>query len=156
LAETLLGWDAARFLAHADRPGPPHFDEQYESAIRRRTSREPMGYIIGHQEFWGLTFELTPDVLIPRPETEFLVESVLELNSAPSPPALLADVCTGSGCVAVSLARELSAARIVATDISSGALDVAGRNATRHGVGDRIQFVCADLLDGIRGPFDVI
>jgi release factor glutamine methyltransferase len=106
------------------------------------------------QEFWGLEFEVTPSVLIPRPETEHVVEVALDRVRARGIPADLsdaglniADVGTGSGCLAVALATELPGARVVATDISAAALEVARRNALRHGVGERVRFVRADLLD---------
>jgi release factor glutamine methyltransferase len=99
---------------------------------------------------------VSPAVLIPRHETELIVEATLELFPEKSLSLNAADVCTGSGCVAVALAIERPAARITATDISGVALDVARQNAARHGVDDRIAFHCGDLLDGIEGPFDLI
>ncbi len=143
--------------------------EAYDALLARRASGVPVQYLTGVQEFWGLEFEVTPSVLIPRPETEHVVEVALErlgaraaarrIDSAPSltpftaplvaPGAALniADVGTGSGCLAVALATELPGARVVATDISAAALEVARRNALRHGVGERVRFVRADLLD---------
>jgi release factor glutamine methyltransferase len=103
-----------------------------------------------------LSFAVSPAVLIPRPETELIVEAALELFPDPDRVLTAADVCTGSGCVAVALASERPAARITATDISSDALEVARQNAARHGVRDRIAFHCGDLFDGVEGPFDVI
>jgi release factor glutamine methyltransferase len=103
-----------------------------------------------------LPFQVTPAVLIPRAETELIVEVALELFPDPNGSMNVADVCTGSGNVAVALATERPAARITASDISSVALAVARQNARRHGVADRIRFCCADLLDGLAGPFDAI
>lgn len=156
LAQFVLGWTAERFLTSAHDSEPPEFASQYEAVVARRIGREPLAYIVGRQEFWGLPFDVSPAVLIPRSETELIVEVALELfPKADSSPAI-ADVCTGSGNVAVALATERTAARITATDISSVALDVARQNARRLGVADRIQFQCADLLDGLAGPFDAI
>ena len=110
---------------------------------------EPLQYITGHQEFYGLDFAVTPDVLIPRPETEFLVERVIKLASGPlkEPTPLIVDIGTGSGCIAIALAVNLPQARLIATDNSSAALEVARANAERHGVGSRIQFVEGDTLE---------
>jgi release factor glutamine methyltransferase len=115
-----------------------------------------VAYILGEREFWGLPFEVTPDVLIPRPDTELIVEEALAAFGGGQPPATLIDVCTGSGCLAVTLAREFGGADVIATDISEAALDVARRNAQRHQVGARIAFLAGDLLDGIATPADLI
>ncbi|PWT79450.1 MAG: peptide chain release factor N(5)-glutamine methyltransferase [Blastocatellia bacterium] len=157
LAEHVLGWDAARFFTRAHEPEPSTFEMHYQALVARRAAREPLAYITGCQEFWGLPFEVTPAVLIPRPETELIVDAVLERFSRRCHDRLaVADACTGSGCVVVALARELPRAAFVATDISQSALTVARRNAARHGAADRIRFVHANLLDGITGPFDLI
>jgi release factor glutamine methyltransferase len=156
LAQSLLNWDAARFFTEATQPAPDFFASAYHRAIDRRTRREPVAYITGRQEFWGLSFEVTPAVLIPRPETEVIVEAALELWVAGRAGLRVADVCTGSGCLAVALAREQPAISIVATDISHEAILMARRNAVGHGVRQRMQFVETDLLSGVRGPFDVI
>ena len=124
--------------------------------MARRIQREPLAYIVGQQEFWGLPFEVSPAVLIPRSETELIVEVVLELCPHVNGIVTVADLCTGSGNVAVAIATERPAARITATDISQVALDVARQNARRLGVAGRIDFRCTDLLDGLQGPFDVI
>jgi release factor glutamine methyltransferase len=138
-----------------DRAGaiPDALEPRFSQWIERRMRREPTAYIIGVREFWGLDFVVTPAVLIPRPETEFVVEEALRVATA---TARIADVGTGSGCIAVSLARELADCRIVASDLSSEALAVARMNATRHGVAGRTTFVATSYLDGIPGPFDVI
>jgi release factor glutamine methyltransferase len=116
----------------------------------------PVAYITGHREFWGLDFEVSPDVLIPRPETELMVEAALKFLSNAAGSPRIADVGTGSGCLAVSLACECTQATVVATDVSRAALAVAQRNASRHGVTARIQFVVASFLDGVPSPFDLI
>ncbi len=130
--------------------------EKYFALIARRAAGEPTQYLTGKQEFWGLEFEVNPAVLIPRPETEHVIEVALERlgrrgTGAPNTSLRIADVGTGSGCIAVALARELPHAEIYATDISAAALGVAGRNATRHGVSDRVHFVNCDLLRGLGG-----
>jgi release factor glutamine methyltransferase len=127
LAQFLLGWDGVRFVTGAREPAPPDFASRYEGLIGRRERREPLAYITGHREFWGLDFEVSPAVLIPRPETELIVEVALELLTDRSAPLLVADACTGSGCLAIALAHEYPASSIVATDTSIEALQVARR-----------------------------
>jgi release factor glutamine methyltransferase len=115
--------------------------------VARRGAGEPLQYITGHQEFYGLDFLVTPSVLIPRPETEFLVEAALKvIRAAGLESPLIADVGTGSGCIAIALATEIARARVIAIDISRAALDVARRNGERLGVGDRIEFLEGDFL----------
>jgi release factor glutamine methyltransferase len=130
--------------------------QRHQALIDRRASREPYAYIVGSQEFWGLSFRVTPDVLIPRPETELVVEAALEILPAGGTGVAIADIGTGSGCIAVTLARERPDARVVATDLSDAALAVARQNAASHAVLNRIALQRADLLDGITGPFDAI
>jgi release factor glutamine methyltransferase len=144
--------------------------ESYFALVARRCAGEPTQYLTGKQEFWGLDFEVTPAVLIPRPETEHLIEVSLELlgprgftihldTGAPTSALRVADVGTGSGCLAVALAHDLPHARVFATDISAAALTVASRNAARHGASDRIRFLETNLLDGLSrepAPFDLI
>lgn len=157
LARHVLGWDAARYLTAAADPEPSGFADEYDTAVGRRATREPSAYIIGEREFWGLAFEVSPSVLIPRPETELIVEAVLEVfGSEPRRALRVADACTGCGNVAIAIAREFPAASLVATDISDEALEVARRNGARHGVADRIRFVRADVLAGVDGPFDLV
>jgi release factor glutamine methyltransferase len=169
-----LGCDRAWLYAHPEQELDAATRERYFSLIAQRASGVPTQHLTGHQEFWGLDFEVTPDTLIPRPETEHVIEVALERlgiaagGAAPPRQAELriADVGTGSGCIAVALARELPGAHIVATDISSAALEVAARNAARHNVSARIDFIECNLLDGIvhdsrvtvRGPrsFDLL
>jgi release factor glutamine methyltransferase len=154
-ARTLIGWDRARLLTALPDPAPPLLEPRFSQWIERRSRREPSAYIVGTREFWGLDFRVTPDVLIPRPETEFIVEEALPLLRAIEGPRI-ADVGTGSGVLAVTLARELVRASVVATDISAAALVVAGQNAVSHGVYHRIIFVETSYLDGVDGPFDLI
>jgi release factor glutamine methyltransferase len=159
LAQWLLGWDAAQFLTSAHEEPPPTFAARYEALVARRAAREPMAYVLGGQEFWGLMFEVTPAVLIPRPETELIVESALELFPDPHISLRVADVGTGSGCLAVAIARQWRHARVSATDTSPDALLVARSNALRHGVADRVTFAQCELLcDGMfpHETFDLI
>jgi release factor glutamine methyltransferase len=156
LAQHLLGWDGAHYFTSASQSEPDGFAERYDALVARRTAREPTAYIIGRQEFWGLPFEVSDAVLIPRPETELIVEAALEQMPRGRDRVNMADVCTGSGCLAVSLAYERAEARVVATDISCTAIDVARRNAARHGVSGRVRFVRTNLLDGVEGGFDLI
>lgn len=170
--------DAQVLLAHvtghprawlAAHPDSPLSDPQLASvreAVSRLEAGEPLPYLLGHWEFFGLDFQLTPDVLIPRPETELLVEqAILWLQSRPvSKLSSLraADIGTGSGCIAVALAKHVPEARILATDLSLPALKVAHRNALRHNVASRVDFVQCDLLPPHPDPlpteshFDVI
>ena len=156
LAQHVLGWTTERFLTDGHAQVPDGFTPRYHSLVARRATREPLAYIVGVREFWGLELEVTPQVLIPRPATELIVEAVLERFSERQAPLAIADICTGCGCVAVAIAHERPAARIVAADISEAALTVARRNAARHGVGDRVSFQHGDLLHGLDGEFDAI
>ena len=156
LAQAVLGWDATRMLTSGDELEPSAFAAQYNELIVRRAHREPLPYITGRREFWNLSFEVSPAVLIPRPETEGLVESVNELFPDRDAPLSAADVCTGSGCVAVAIAVERRQARMVATDVSDAALEIARRNTLRHSVTDRVECVQGDLLEPLTGLFDVI
>ena len=155
LAQHVLEWTTERYFTDASRSAPSDFSARFDALVARRASREPFAYIVGHEEFWGLQIEVTPAVLIPRPETELLVEIALAECQA-SGNSVIADVCTGSGCVAVAIAHECRGLRVIATDVADAALDVARRNASRHRVADRITFTRADLLDGVDGPFDLI
>ncbi|HEY0171138.1 MAG TPA: peptide chain release factor N(5)-glutamine methyltransferase [Pyrinomonadaceae bacterium] len=142
------GRDSAFLITHADEALTPAERATFRDAVARRASGEPFQYIAGRQEFYGLEFEVTPDVLIPRPETELLVETALELLKGADAP-LVCDVGTGSGCIAVTLLRERADARGFALDISDGALRVAGRNAERHGVGGRLRLLVSDCFDAL-------
>ena len=157
LARAALGWDKATYLTHG-RSAPPHgFCDRYVSMLQRRIRREPVSLILGHREFWGLDFEVTSDVLTPRPETELLVEeAVWYLSRQMGQTPHVVDVGTGSGCVAVAIAREVRRCRITATDVSPHALPVARRNIIRHRVADRVSLVCGPLIDGVVGQPDVI
>jgi release factor glutamine methyltransferase len=154
---TILGWDRVRLLTERSAPPPDALEPTFSEWIERRTAREPAAYIVGVREFWGLDFHVTPAVLIPRPETEFIVEETLEIVSSFAMDApKIADIGTGCGNIAVSLAHDLGNARVTATDVSRDALAIAGENAHRYGVDDRIDFVATPYLDGIDDTFDVI
>ena len=127
-ARTLLGWDRARLLTEQNGDAPAALEPRFSQWIERRSRREPSAYIVGVREFWGHDFRVTPDVLIPRPETEFIVEHALPLLRGVDNPRI-ADIGTGSGVLAVTIAREILASSVVATDISAEALAVAGHNA---------------------------
>ena len=151
LARHVLGWDRATIHTRDTDPPPETFAAAYHTAIQRRSRREPIAYITGVQEFWNRDFAVSPAVLIPRPETELIIEEALSMVFA-----TVADIGTGSGCLAVTLAAECRRARVVATDISRPALAMAQANAERHAVADRIEFRETRYLDGITGPFDLI
>jgi len=155
-----LECDRAYLHAHSERKLSADEQSRYDQALAERERGMPAQYITGHQEFWGMDLIVTPAVLIPRPETEHVIETVLaRVARAPSPASLLriVDVGTGSGCIALALAKELPGAEIHATDISAAALEIARANAARHQLEDRIQFHQADLLQGLgRGEFDFV
>ena len=152
-----LNCDRAYLFAHPERELTAEEQARYDAALSERSRGLPAQYITGHQEFWGMDFIVTPAVLIPRPETEHVIEAVLDrVGRAPTPasPLHIADVGTGSGCIALALAKELPEAEIYATDISAAALEVARANAARHHLENRIHFREADLLTGLEPQFE--
>ena len=153
LARHALGWDRATWIARRRDPAPPGFAARYAPLAARRAKREPVSLITGRREFWGLAFAVGPAVLTPRPETELIVETALDLFAGRrNAPLAIADVGTGSGCLAVTLAREFPRAAVTAVDVSSAALAVARRNAEAHGVAERISWVHAPLAGWLAGP----
>ena len=156
LARHVLGCDLATWLQRRAEAPPAGFDAAYAAIIERRARREPVAYIRGRQEFWGRDFVVGPGVLIPRPETEFIVEEALAWAAAERPGGVLRvlDIGTGSGCLAVTLAIELADAEVEATDISAEALAVARENARR--LGARVTFHHGSLASGVTGAFDVL
>jgi release factor glutamine methyltransferase len=156
-----LGVGRAELLIRSNEQTGESQYETYLHLIERRASGEPLQYITGRQEFYGLDFIVTPEVLIPRPETEFLVEQVIKLariealdeaaQQGAGRAPLIVDLGTGSGCVAVAVAAHIHNARVLAVDISGAALGVARRNAERHGVAGRIELIEGDLLDPLAG-----
>jgi release factor glutamine methyltransferase len=155
LARHVLGWDRARLLAYGREPAPASFTTAFDALVQRRATREPVAMILGRREFWGLEFEVTRDVLVPRPETELLVEEALAFaRTHPCRSAI--DVGTGSGCIAIALAHELAQLHVIAVDKSPAALAIATRNAAANGVADRIRFVEGDLFDRVMDVADLI
>ncbi len=145
LSHTIMR-DRAWLIIHRDESLNESQRTLFEDAVNRRARREPLQYITGKQEFWGLDFSVTPDVLIPRPETELVVEAAIKIIQTTGSQVTIIDLCAGSGCIAVSLAKEPAAPRIFATDKSDRALAVARENARKHNVSDRIRFLEGDLF----------
>jgi release factor glutamine methyltransferase len=151
-----LGCSQVDLFTHPERLLSPAEADRFESFVSRRLASEPLQYITGVQEFFGLPFEVSPAVLIPRPETEHLVEAALQRLDHETDLRIV-DVGAGSGAIAVTLAHALPQSRVVAVDLSPAALEVTGRNAQRHGVGDRVTLVLSDLLAAVDGTgFDVV
>jgi release factor glutamine methyltransferase len=173
LARLALGWDRAEYLARRSDAPPSGFQSAYEPLVARRVRREPVAQIAGYREFWNRDFEVSRDVLTPRPETELIVEEALAIQASASGEAWsrvvgtavstsagrrrrVVDVGTGSGCLAVTLALEMSGVDVLATDISERALAIAQRNAIRLGAGERVRFVCTNLLEGVAPGIELI
>ena len=159
----VLGRDRTWMYSHPEEEISRVHAERYSALIRRRAAGEPTQHLTDKQEFWGLEFEVTPDVLIPRPETEHVIEVALDRLAAREIRAgrrqpfggeglRIADVGTGSGCIAIALGKALPGAVLFALDISGAALEVARRNAERHGVSDRMLFIQSDLLEDLVVP----
>ena len=151
LLRHILDVSRSELLTYPDRRLTSVQISRFEGLLSDRVSGYPLPYLTGRIEFYGLEIDVTPEVLIPRPETEMLVDLALERR-----PRTVVDVGTGSGCIAVALAKELPGLEIYAIDISPAALAVARRNAERHGVDERIQFIVSDLLDRRPSPVDLI
>lgn len=157
----VLGRDRSFILTHAEDAIGDELAERFRECLERRAQGEPLQYITANQEFFGLDFEVTKDVLIPRPETELLVETALKLLAEPADAPFICDVGTGSGCIAITLMKQLPQARAIAIDISPAALAVARRNAERHSVSERISFVLSDCFAALtlresRASFELI
>lgn len=149
LLQHVLGVSRSELFLRWEEPFPPGRREQWERALLRRSRGEPVQYITGEQEFYGLTFRVTPAVLIPRPETELLVEQMIAAGRRlwPAGTPLAADIGCGSGAIAVTLAARCPGWKVTAVDVSPDALDVARGNARANGVGDRVTFYEGDLLE---------
>jgi release factor glutamine methyltransferase len=151
-----LGLNRAAVLSRPEQWLTPKQLTRYRDLVARRGDREPLAYIVGHREFFGLELKVDQRVLIPRPETELLVEHALEIAKRKTTPLLIADVGAGSGAIAVTLATHLPGATIYALDQSPGALEVVAENARRHQVGGRVHCLHSDLLAAVSGPVDLI
>lgn len=152
-----LGTTRLGLYVHHDRPLTPEERDRARSLIAQRARRIPVAHLLGQREFFALPFEVTPAVLTPRPETELLVETLLSRERAGRlPPGPILEIGTGSGCVAVTLAKMMPSRALVATDLSPAALAVARRNSQRHGVAERVALVEGDLAAGQRGPFAAV
>ena len=151
-----LGKERSWLLAHPEATISAVQAAAWEEMLGRVEAGEALPYVLGEWEFFGLKLRVTPETLIPRPETELLVEAALEWLKAHPGRRRAADVGTGSGCIAVALAANMPDLQVTASDISAGAVQVAAENARRHKLGQRVRVVQADLLDGVEGPFDLI
>ena len=158
LLRHVLGWDRARFFASLREPVDDDTASRLDALLRRRAGGEPLAYIVGRREFYGLDFHVDPRVLVPRPETELLVDEVIAYagKRGSAGGISICDVGAGSGAVAVALAVHLPGVTVYATDCSPGAIEVVRLNVRRHGVSDRVHLVRCDLLDGLPGPVDII
>jgi len=167
-AELLLmrAWSITRtdLIIRSHDPVPEAIQQHFETLLQRRIQRQPLAYILGEKEFWSRLFQVNADVLIPRPETEHLIEATLNAFPDQQAKLLFCDIGTGSGCIAITLACEYPNARIIATDISDAALDIAKSNAVTHHVDQRILFKQGDMLAALQSddgahdvqPFDAI
>ena len=156
LLANVMGKDKAWLLAHPEETLTASQNLALAEGLVQLSTGMPMPYVLGKWEFYKLTFRVTPDVLIPRPETELLVETAIEWLRAHPERRQAAEVGIGSGCISVSLAHEVPDVQITATDISPNALTVAGHNIRKHDVEDRVQLHEADLLTDLPGPFDLL
>lgn len=150
-----LGKDRTFLYAHREYVLSEAEETKFVGIIERRANREPLQYITGIQEFYGLEFEVTPDVLIPRPETELLAEHGIACMEVREHKRFL-EIGVGSGCISISILKNVPTARAVAVDISPAAISVAERNAVRHGVRDRIEFIQSDVYENVEGKFSLI
>ncbi|HKW72960.1 MAG TPA: peptide chain release factor N(5)-glutamine methyltransferase [Candidatus Dormibacteraeota bacterium] len=160
--------DAELLLAHAlrlrrldlylkfDRPLSESDLATYRGLVARRARGEPVAYLVGHKEFMGLEFEVTREVLVPNPDTEVLVQRAVEIARGVNGAVRVADVGTGSGCIAVSIAHYAANSDVWASDISRPALEVAARNVARLGMTDRVHLACGDLMQPLEGDFDLV
>ena len=149
------GFSSADLIVHAHDPVPCEVHEKLQALLARRQTHTPIAQILGTQEFWSLNFKVTPDVLVPRPDTEVLVERTLEILTGVTAPKIL-DVGTGTGAILISLLHERPDAHGVGVDISTAALEVARANANQNGVADRAAFERSDFLKDVNGPFDIV
>jgi release factor glutamine methyltransferase len=139
-----------------DRPLTEPELSEYRSLLAQRARGEPVAYVVGHREFMALDFEVTPAVLVPNPDTEVLAQRAVALARGAGRPIRIADVGTGSGCIAIAIAHYVTAVEVWASDSSSEALEVAARNIAKHQVGSRVHLACGDLMEPLAGTFDLI
>jgi release factor glutamine methyltransferase len=156
LACHAVGLSRAALIAHPERPVGPAESARFEQLVARRALGEPIAYLVGEREFYGRPFFVDRRALIPRPETELLVEAALQELSRGAPRPLVVDVGTGSGCIAATLALEAPSARVVAADLSASALSLARRNLARHGLERSVRLVCGDLLRWLGQAADLL
>lgn len=152
----VLDAEPASVPGRGGHPLPARARRRFAGLVSRRLSREPVAHITGHREFWSLSFEVTSNTLVPRPDSETVVEAALAWSQSDGTPATVLDLGTGSGCLLLALLSELPAARGTGVDVSAAALAVAGRNAARLRFGARARFVCDDWAASLTGPFDMI
>jgi release factor glutamine methyltransferase len=143
----ILGWDRVRVLSHTEEAISTTLWDRLQDLVLRRAKGEPLQYLTGMQEFYGMAFHVEPGVLIPRPETEILVEKAIQLMRTCPPGGRFADIGTGSGCIAISVAHEIQTATGCVVDISARALEIARRNAVQHGVSERLLMIRSSLLE---------
>ncbi|CAN5410183.1 peptide chain release factor N(5)-glutamine methyltransferase [soil metagenome] len=155
LLRFVLDKDQTFLIAHPEYVLSESEESEFNVVIERRAGREPYHYIVGTREFYGLDFEVSPGVLIPRPETEILVEDAIAFCSNIDDPSIF-EIGVGSGCISISLLYNLKNANGIAVDISSSALEIAAKNARRHGVFDRLKLCESSLFDNLEGRFDLI
>jgi len=129
---------------------------KYRALTAKRAKGEPVAYLVRHKEFMGLDFVVTPAVLVPNPDTEILVQRAVELAREARGPLRIADVGTGSGCIAIAIAHYAPNAEVVASDVAQEALEIAAQNVAAHGLGDRVKLVCGDLMAPFTGSFDIV
>jgi release factor glutamine methyltransferase len=156
LLASALGLQRLDLYLKFDRPLSEPELSKYRELVARRAKGEPVAYLVGHKEFMGLDFKVTPAVLIPNPDTEVLVQRAVEIAREAGRPLRVADVGTGSGCIAIAIAHYAPNAAVVASDASAEALEVAAQNVASHGFSDRIQLVCGDLVAPLVGSFDLV
>ena len=155
LAQT-LGVRRLDLYLQFDRPLSEDELNRYRGLIRKRAHGDPVAYLVGHKEFMALDFEVTPAVLVPNPDTEVLVQRAVSIARQRNSALRVADVGTGSGCIAIAIAHYAPAVEVWASDISREALEVASRNVVRHGLADRVHLACGDLIDPLPGNFDIM
>jgi len=139
-----------------DRPLSDAELTRYRGLVKRRAHGDPVAYLVGHKEFMALDFEVTPAVLVPNPDTEVLVQRAVSIARQAVGPLRVADIGTGSGCIAIAIAHYAPGVEVWASDVSRDALEVAARNVARHSLGARVHLACGDLLDPLPGQFDLI